>query len=100
MCHVQRENPLSYKEDISFDKCSDGLFGHLPNLTKGQVEYRAYLVHIAAKRAKGTRAKNLIVKLKVQETKHCLASKKSKPVKSLGEYSSDHTPFLLQDTRK
>lgn len=57
------KNPLSYKEDISFVKCSDGLFGHLPNLTKGSVEYRAYLVHITAKRANGTRAKNLIVKL-------------------------------------
>lgn len=72
------KNPLSYIEDISFVKCSDGLFGHLPNLTKEQVEYRAYLVHIAAKRAKGTRAKNLIVELlKVQETQQCLASKKS-----------------------
>lgn len=76
------KNPCTCKDDISFVKCTDALFGDLPNLAKARTEYKAYLAQIAAEKAAGIRAKNLIARsLKVQEAQERLASKKRKSAK-------------------
>lgn len=76
------KNPLTFKEDASFVKWADGLFGDLPNLSKAWGEYKTYLAQIVAERPEGIRAKNLIVKsLKVQEAQERLPSKNCKPAK-------------------
>ncbi|KAJ7384535.1 hypothetical protein OS493_021166 [Desmophyllum pertusum] len=73
------KNPLTNKEDSSFVKCADGLFGDLSNLAKARNEYEIYQAQVAADKARAIRSKNLVVKsLKVQEAQDRLAGKKRK----------------------
>ena len=73
------KNPLTNKEDSSFVKCADGLFGDLTNLAKARNEYKVYQAQVLVDKARAIRSKNLVVKsLKVQEAQDRLASKKRK----------------------
>ena len=72
-------NPLTNREDSSFVKCADGLFGDLANLVKARKEYKVYQAQVLVDKARAIRSKNLVVKsLKVQEVQDRLASKKRK----------------------
>ena len=70
-------NPLTNREDSSFVKCADGLFGDLANLVKACNEYKVSKAQVLVDKACAIRSKNLVVKsLKVQEAQDRLASKK------------------------
>lgn len=62
MLCIQVKIPLLYRENNSYVKCADGVFGELADVPKACFEYRAgYLVQIAADRVEGVRAKTLIL---------------------------------------
>lgn len=72
-------NPFTYREDSSFVKCSDGLFGDIANLAKARNDYKNYQAQIIVEKAQAIRSKNLVVKsLKCQEEQDRLAGKKRK----------------------
>ena len=71
------KNPFTNREDSSFVKCTDALFGDIGNLAKARNEYKVYQAQIIVEKARNIRSKNLVVKsLKFQEEQDRLAGKK------------------------
>ena len=72
-------NPFTNREDSTFVKCPDGLFGDIDNLAKARNDYTNYQAQIIVEKARAIRSKNLVVKsLKCQEEQDRLAGKKRK----------------------
>ena len=70
------ENPLTFKEDASFDKCAGRLFGDFHKFPSHETNARHILAQISTEKVEGINAKNFMKSSKVEEALECSASKK------------------------